>query len=226
MDEVQKTFREIAERYDRYRRKLIPCFDDFYRTVVDMVPFGPEETFRVLDLGAGTGLLSQFLHERFSKAQFTLIDFTAEMLAQAKRRFSAGGNFRYQVANYADEPWQGPYELIVSSLSIHHLDDPKKKRLYEKVRDNLVPGGAFLNAEFVRFASPELQAHYWKLWIQSMRDAGLNEGEVGEALGRTSIDILAPVELQTGWLQDLGFREVDCYYRSGLFAVFGGRKSQ
>jgi len=224
MDEVQKTFREIAERYDRYRRKLIPCFDGFYRTVVDMAPFAPGDAFRVLDLGAGTGLLSQFLYERFPAAQYALIDFTAEMLEKAKQRFSTGGNFRYQVDNYAEADWKGPYELIASSLSIHHLDDAAKKALYRKVWENLVSGGWFLNAEFVRFASPELHARHWKLWIQSMRDAGLSDQEVEEALERTKIDILATVELQTGWLRELGFEEVDCYYRSGLFAVFGGKK--
>lgn len=224
MEEVQKTFREIAERYDRYRRQLIPCFDAFYGAAVAMVPFEQEREFRVLDLGAGTGLLTKFLHERFPKAHFTLMDFTAEMLDQAKRRFGEGGGFRYLVGDYAKDAWQGPYDLIVSSLSIHHLSDEEKRKLYRKVFENLSPGGAFLNAEFVCSADPQVQRQYWEQWVANMRRAGLTAEEVSQALERTAIDILAPVEDQLAWLREAGFTEVDCHFKDGLFAVFGGKR--
>jgi len=224
VEEVQKTFREIAERYDRYRRKLIPCFDGFYASVVAMVPFPPEGEFRVLDLGAGTGLLTQFLRERFPKARYTLIDFTAEMLDKARQRFAEVEGMRYLVADYAAADWEGPYDLIVSSLSIHHLSDAAKRGLYRKAFANLAPSGCFLNAEFVRAADPQVQARYWELWIQSMRDAGLTEAEVAQALERTAIDILATVEEQLAWLSEAGFTQVDCHFKDQLFAVFGGRR--
>ena len=222
MKEVQETFREIAERYDRYRRILIPCFDDFYRTVADMVPFSSEQTFDVLDLGAGTGLLTHFLRERFPEARYTLMDFTAEMLEKAKQRFGESPKLRYRVADYAEADWEGTYDLVVSSLSIHHLGDEAKRRLYRKVIEHLRPGGHFLNAEFVRSADPAVQARYWDRWIEKMREGGLTEAEVGQALERTAIDILAPVEDQLQWLREAGFAEVDCHYKAQLFAVFGG----
>ncbi|MFO1463822.1 MAG: methyltransferase domain-containing protein [bacterium] len=224
MEEVRKTFQEIAERYDRYRRQLIPCFDAFYGAVAAMVPFDSEAAFRALDLGAGTGLLTQGLSRRFPKAQFTLIDFTAEMLEQARRRFGADAPHRYILADYAESEWEGSYDLIVSSLSIHHLPDAGKRRLYAKVFEHLAPGGAFINAEFVCSASEAVQRRHWERWIAQMRAAGLSPEEVDQALARTAIDILAPVETQTAWLRELGFRDVECYFRDGLFAVFGGRK--
>lgn len=224
MEEVQKTFREIAERYDRYRRQLIPCFDAFYGAAVAMVPFAEDEEFRVLDLGAGTGLLTHFLRERFAKAHFTLVDFAAEMLDKARQRFGQGGPFAYIVADYAKDPWTGNYDLIVSSLSIHHLPDEEKRRLYRKAFQHLNPGGCFLNAEFVRSADPAVQARYWDRWIQDMRAAGLTEAEVAQALERTAIDILATVEDQLAWLHEAGFAQVDCHFKDGLFAVFGGRR--
>lgn len=220
--DVQETFREIAERYDRHRRILIPCFDDFYKTVVDMVSFSSDQSFDVLDLGAGTGLLTQFLRERFPGARYTLIDFTPEMLEKAKQRFGESQNLHYLVADYAQAEWEGRYDLIVSSLSIHHLDDEAKPRLYRKVFDHLRSGGIFLNAEFVRSADPAVQAKYWDLWIRNIRKAGLTEAELGHALERTTIDILCPVEDQLRWLREAGFAQVDCHYKAQLFAVFGG----
>lgn len=224
MEEVKKTFDEIAHRYDLQRRKLIPGFDDFYRAVVEMVPFDPAGSWRFLDLGAGTGLLTQILRGRFPGVEYVLMDFSSEMLAQAKARFAGQSGISFLEADYATADWPGPFDGIFSSLSIHHLSDEAKQALYRKVFGQLKPGGIFLNAEFVRAESSELQASYWRLWVESMKAAGLNDAEVGQALERTSIDILAPVEAQLGWLKDIGFTEVGCHYRRYLFAVFGGRR--
>ncbi|HKY62358.1 MAG TPA: methyltransferase domain-containing protein [bacterium] len=224
MDEVKKTFDQIAGRYDSERRKLIPGFDEFYRVVVEMVPFDPQGSWRFLDLGAGTGLLTQFLRARFSEAEYALMDFSPEMLAQARARFAGQAGVQFLEADYATADWPGTFDGVFSSLSIHHLSDEVKQTLYRKVLGHLKPGGVFLNAEFVRAESSELQARYWQLWIESMKAAGLSEPEVGHALERTSIDILTPVEVQLEWLKEAGFAEVGCHYRRYLFAVFGGRR--
>ena len=51
-ESVQRAFDQAARDYDRTRRKLIPCFDDFYRAAIDALPFERNERIRVLDLGA------------------------------------------------------------------------------------------------------------------------------------------------------------------------------
>lgn len=84
---VKAEFDRAAKTYDSVRRLTIPCFDDFYGTVARMIPFGRDDAFDVLDLGAGTGLLSALLHERFPKARLTLVDISDEMLARARERF-------------------------------------------------------------------------------------------------------------------------------------------
>jgi tRNA (cmo5U34)-methyltransferase len=224
VEEVKKTFSEIAERYDRDRRKLIPCFDDFYRALVDMVPFTETGPLSFLDLGAGTGLLTQFLRRRYPQADVLLMDFSPEMLEKARQRFVGEAGLTYLEADYAQAEWSGVYDGIFSSLSIHHLSDEGKRDLFRKIFRHLKPGGVFLNSEFVRAESPELQDQYWRLWIQSIKTAGLSEAEVAQALERTSIDILAPVEAQLEWLKDAGFQGLGCHYRQYLFAVFGGRR--
>ena len=40
---VRKAFAADADSYDRPRRKLVPCFDDFYRTALELIPFKPDE---------------------------------------------------------------------------------------------------------------------------------------------------------------------------------------
>jgi len=54
---VKKIFDAGALQYDQNRRKVIPCFDDFYQTLIRLIPFDSDEKFTALDLGAGTGMV-------------------------------------------------------------------------------------------------------------------------------------------------------------------------
>ncbi|WKL01736.1 hypothetical protein Q0F98_35615 [Paenibacillus amylolyticus] len=55
---VKQLFDKVAQDYDVQRKQLIPCFDDFYGIALDLME-SPLDSPRILDLGAGTGLLSR-----------------------------------------------------------------------------------------------------------------------------------------------------------------------
>src|SRR5271167_4060784 len=84
---VKDAFGLTAREYDRARRQLVPCFDDFYRSAVEALPFAPNAAPEILDLGAGTGLLSGFIAAAFPHARLTLLDIAPEMLDRARERF-------------------------------------------------------------------------------------------------------------------------------------------
>ena len=85
---IKSVFDKAAQSYDQARRQLVPCFDDLYGTALDLIPFATDSAIRVLDLGAGTGLLSAFIAETFPHAHLTLVDISEGMLDQARKRFS------------------------------------------------------------------------------------------------------------------------------------------
>ena len=89
-------FGQAAGDYDRIRPELVPGFDRFYGAVLESIPFREEQEIRVLDLGAGTGLLSAVVAGRFPRARVTLVDLSVEMLRVARRRF-AGEQSRVEV---------------------------------------------------------------------------------------------------------------------------------
>jgi tRNA (cmo5U34)-methyltransferase len=226
VSEVGRSFAASAEVYDHTRRQLVPCFDDFYRVAVELAPFPRDTVLDVVDLGAGTGLLSAFFADAFPRARFTLVDVSDEMLAQARARFAeAGDRFSYVVADYGTTALSRDVQLVVSALSIHHLSDDGKRELFARIHAALVPGGTFVNADQILGATPEVEARNRAAWLAATRRLGVPEADLAAAIERMRHDRPASLRDQLRWLEEAGFQDVDCAYQHYGFAVFGGRRA-
>lgn len=226
---VGALFGEVAVDYDSSRRRLVPGFDGFYGAAVAALPFRDDEAARVLDLGAGTGLLSAMVAERYPGAEVTLVDVSEEMLEVARRRFaSEPGRMRFLVADYAATPLSetvtGEYEAVVSALSIHHLRDVDKETLFYEVHRMLVPGGVFVNADQTLGDTPKVEKDHRRWWLERTRESGAGEEEISAALKRMKEDRSATLRTQLRWMEEAGFEAVGCEYEDHGFAVYNGKK--
>jgi tRNA (cmo5U34)-methyltransferase len=217
MTNAAHVFNAQASTYNAARRRLIPPFDSFYGTAVRAVGFSRRPS-RILDLGAGTGLLAAFVHQAFPEAHLTLIDGAAQMLDQARDVLGDEG-FEYVVADLTDPLPAGPWDAIVSSLAIHHLHDDEKRALFARVRQALPEGGVFVNAEQVTASSPFFTDLYARWHEEHARAGGSDDDEWQAAEARMAFDRCSPVEDQLGWLREAGFDEVDCVFKDHCFAV-------
>lgn len=219
-----RVFDITARGYDRDRARLIPCFQSLYGTAVGLIPDGAS---RVLDLGAGTGLLSELVRSRFPEALLHLLDSSEPMLAQAEVRFREDRRVSFQLGDYMtvdwsaglDASWGAGCDAIVSALSIHHLQDNAKKALFRRVRLALRPGGVFVNAEQILQPTTELEAAARKEWLEEVRGLGATEEQIGASLLRQTEDRCATVASQVHWLREAGFAEVRSAFEAGRFAV-------
>jgi tRNA (cmo5U34)-methyltransferase len=225
---VGALFDSAAEDYDRARRQLVPGLDRFYGAVLESVPFEVKREIQVLELGAGTGLLSAMVAERFPRSRVTLVDLSVEMLRVARRRFAGEhGRFAFRTMDYARKPLPrvvGGYDLVVSALSVHHLTHGDKKELFEKVHDSLAVGGHFVNADQVSGETPEEETRYGEWWLREVREAGVSDEDLASALSRIRADRNATLGAQLGWLAEAGFEGIGCRYRDHRFAVYNGKK--
>ena len=223
---VEDIFDKYAASYDLSRKKLIPCFDDFYRVALDIVPFGKDEPIRVLDLGAGTGLMSERVAEAYPGSSIVLLDISADMLAVARERLGPYPNrFDFVVSNYARPgSIQGHFDLVISSLSIHHLTADEKRALFKTVFAHLTPGGSFINADQVLGETPDIESAYNAAWERQIREAGATDEEISGAHERMKEDDMSTLSSQLQWLKDAGFHTVNCWYQNYSFAVFSGVK--
>ncbi|MEH1793775.1 class I SAM-dependent methyltransferase [Nostoc sp.] len=220
---IQEAFNSAAGDYDNLRRILIPCFDDFYKTAVEIIPGDWTAPLKVLDLGAGTGLYSGMVQSVFPNAEFTLLDLAPEMLEKAKFRFSKMGKSpKILIGDYIETDLGDSYDLIISALSIHHLSDFDKELLYQRIYDVLKPGGIFVNADQILGKTADLEELYRQHWLDSIRANGILEEDLKAAQKRMEYDRMATLDIQLRWLEAAGFQNVDCWYKNFSFAVFGG----
>jgi tRNA (cmo5U34)-methyltransferase len=222
---VRKAFAAGADTYDRARRKLVPCFDDLYRTALELLPFAPDARFEVLDLGAGTGLLSAMIAEAFPKARLTLFDLTPEMLTIARQRLKPlAKRVRFVTADFASAASAKSYDAVVSALAIHHLPDSGKRHLFTDIFRYLTPGGVFIDADQVAGETAGIDRRSREIWIKRARELKAGERELAAALERMKQDLPATVGQQLAWMRESGFVEVACAYRNLIFAVLSGTK--
>ncbi|MCF2150272.1 class I SAM-dependent methyltransferase [Desmonostoc muscorum LEGE 12446] len=220
---IQEAFNNSAADYDNLRRILIPCFDDFYKTAVEIIPSNRLASLKILDLGAGTGLYSGMVQSIFPNAEFTLVDLAFEMLEKAQFRFSKMGKFpRILIGNYVEVDLGDSYDLVISALSIHHLPDSDKQSLYQKIYNILNPGGMFVNADQVLGKTTDLEKLYRQHWLNSVLALGISHEDLKAAQKRMEYDCMTPLDVQLSWLEAAGFQNVDCWYKNFSFTVFGG----
>jgi tRNA (cmo5U34)-methyltransferase len=217
---ASQAFSAHAAEYTSLRRRLVPQFDLFYGTAVRALgPLAEGPLKRILDLGAGTGLMAAAVAEAYPNARFELLDGSAEMLTEAKERLSDRVTGVHVADMTAGLP-AGPFDAVVSALAIHHLEDDDKRVLFGRVYDVLRPGGVFVNAEQVAGPTPELAELYRQTWARMCRELGASEAEVVAAQERRRHDRCADVESQLAWLRECGFTTADCIYKYWEDAVF------
>lgn len=176
--------------------------------LLEQVPVGAE---RVLDLGTGDGRVLAMLRERSPRMEGVGVDNSAPMLGAARERFAGAQGIEILEHDLSEPlPELGAFDAVVSSFAIHHLPHERKRALYGEALERLEGGGAFVNLEHVASPTPRLHREFFEA--------------IGEPPEHEDpSDRLLDVETQLGWLRELGFADVDCFWKWREMAVLAGR---
>jgi SAM-dependent methyltransferase len=172
----------------------------------------PHDAGRILDLGTGDGRLLALLRADRPGSVGVGLDISEPMLEAARARFADQRGIELLRHDLAQPlPELGSFGAVVSCFAIHHVADARKRTLYAEAYDRLVPGGVFCNLEHVASPTPRLhRAFYQALGYAPDFEDPSNH--------------LLDVETQLGWLRDVGFVDVDCYWKWLEMALLIGFK--
>ena len=208
--------------YDEKIRRFIPGYETMLAIAArEIVRTTPALT---LDLGGGTGALSEAILSADGSGTVELIDIDSGMLAQARTRLA-----RFEArARFTESSFHAPLPpcgAAAASLALHHIPTIDEKRaLYRSIHDALQPGGVFVNADATMpAASPEREAT-WRSWIDHMGACGIEEPRAREYFAQWSEeDTYFPLEDELDAVRTTGF-QAECIWRQGPVAVVVGRK--
>lgn len=176
------------------------------KVLATLLPVAPRA---VLDLGCGDGRLSALVLDQCPSVEVVVgVDSSPAMLGHARKRFAGDERVTIREWNLEDPLTPlGAFDLVVAGFSIHHVDDQRKRSLFDEVNRLLTPTGLFANLEVVKSATPALHRQFLEL------------------IGRRDDDPedrLAGVEDQLRWMREAGLADVDCYWRWRGFALLAG----
>ena len=236
-DEVWK-LPAIVDRYLSYRM-AIPLAQEQIGVMMTILKTRTQPVENFLDLGCGDGILGAAVLGEYPSARGVMADFSEPMLAQAREQLKEySTQLAFENLDYGDSAWvnkiqsYGAFDAVVSGYSIHHQPDVRKREVYAEIFSLLKPGGWFVNIEHVSSESQtniDLFEHHYssvRHAIEKKNGSTRTFEDVRQEYANRpdkAANILAPVELQCNWLREIGYEEVDCYFRIYELAVFGGR---
>lgn len=228
--EFSQEYIENSDIYIVERRRLLEILRSFYNHFINNKP-----KINILDLGCGDGIITHELLKVNNSISTTLIDGSEDMLNKARKRLNGFNHTHFIKASFQEiidkNLVQGNFDFIVSSLAIHHLTMDEKKALFRSIYSHLDTDGYFLNIDAVLAPTKALERWYlllWKEWIDERKTFLKIEGNYFEEIIQRYKDLVEnkpdTLDAQIGALKFIGFKDVDCFYKYGIFTMYGGKK--
>jgi tRNA (cmo5U34)-methyltransferase len=197
--------------------------------------FTDKKQLGILDLGCGDGIISDIINKGFPGHSFTLIDGSPKMLEKARTRLT-GDSFTFREITFErllEEPIEpNRFDFIFSSMAIHHCMPHQKEQLYSRIFHELAFGGLFLNIDVVHPRSERSEIWQFNLWREWLREQAEEKNGAGadfpsglpETYKYKAENKPGRLSDQLTILERTGFRDVDCFFKHGIFALFGGTR--
>lgn len=228
---------DLSQSYLEGVRGAIPLATEQIEIILRVIRATQKQVQTFLDLGCGDGILGRAIARHYPEATGVFLDLSETMLTAAKKKVGDRDAMTFILEDFGRSQWldsvtpQAPFDIIVSGFSIHHQPDERKQTIYREIYSLLKPGGLFLNLEHVASQSRWSEQAFSSLFVDSLYEFHQRQGS---EKSRAEIDreyysrddkdanILAPVEVQCRWLQEIGFVDVECFMKVFEIALFGG----
>jgi tRNA (cmo5U34)-methyltransferase len=214
---AEEHFNDTADRYEEQIRKIVPHSEIFFGSAVACIPHG---SITVLELGSGTGYVTEQILAKNPDAAITCIDMTPEMLAVARKKTALDG-VTFMEGDFRDVWPDELFDVVITTLCLHHLPDPDRAALIRRIHATLKTGGRFINGDVFKPESAWEEEIYEKRWRRAMLESGLPEAEAEGMIAkrRNSYGFLDTFHNYRQKVVDAGFERVFCPYVYDFYGV-------
>ena len=212
-EEMSAFFNARATGYDNHMHASLADAKTYYRKLAESVP-RTSAPIKILDLGCGTGLEIPAIFEKAPNARLTCIDLSAEMLQILRKKFPKDNIQIIEGSYLAHELGKGVYEVILSSMTLHHLLPDQKRILYQNLYTALKNDGVYIEGDYI---VPEEKMN---CLLEAYK--ALPEESKG---GSHHIDIPLSLAVQIKLLRQAGFMDIQKVYACGENVILSAKKN-
>jgi len=226
MENVKNFYDQLSNKYSDLIRKCVPRYDELLSNM--FLYLQPDfKPLRILDLGCGTGNLTQKIKDHFPDVIIDAVDLSEDILHECMDRFATGSKINYLQADFKSMILtEGKYDLVMSSIAIHHIEDPFKLRLYKEIYKSLNKGGIFIFADQTRGITDEIYFKNIECWKEEALKLGSTEENWNMWMAHQDAhDFHSPVGWHLENMKKAGFDEVDLLSKYLMWGVFWGKKN-
>ena len=231
----------VVESFLNGKRSSIPFASEQLNIMLYLISHLEKPINTFIDIGAGDGILSHLILDKFKYSKGCLIDFSQPMIEAANKRLNEYlDRIKIIDADISNSNWQDKFnddfkavDLIVSGYCIHHLPHGRKHEIYQEIYNRLSSNGIFINVEHVASKSSWGEKVSDDLFIDSAYSYEMKQNNTISKEEISKIyhnrpdkkdNILLSPETQCEWLREIGFKNVDIYFKIFELAVFAGIK--
>ncbi len=176
---VDQFFDCLTDDYAGAIERCFPRYREMLWALLDYLPanFNVNE---ILELGSGTGNLSVLLAEKYPSATIHLVDVSADSLAVCRSRLGDDARFQYHTQDFRQLRFEeGQFDLVASSIAVHHLTSPEKQTLFANIFGWLNSHGIFAYADQHAGATDDLYHRHMDHWKAAALGAGSTAARMG-----------------------------------------------
>lgn len=225
-DSVGRFFDSLAGEYTEAILRCFPRYDEMLWALLEYLP--DRSYHSILELGCGTGNLTVLATQKWPEANLLAVDLSADSIDVCRSRLADRPNIDYRTCDFRDLEFNpGQFDLVISSISIHHLNSAEKQTLFRQIEGWLQPGGVLGYVDQFASATAELSRKQLANWKRIALAAGSTNDEwqmwMQHAADHDHHDTLAD---QMAWLNAAGFGDIDCPWRYLLWTLLTAEKSR
>lgn len=226
-----------SERFRALADAAVPSRAEQVAALLTLIPYGPGNVFRAVELSSGEGYLADAFLTAFPAATLTALEYEPTMQEITRERLASHED-RASVMPFdiRSEDWWSYLDgagVVLGSLALHHVDGAGKRAIFGAVRNRIDPHGALLLADLVLPTRPEARELFratWDMVVNQQGDADavqmFHEERWNYYRHPDPYDQPSALFEQLIWLRHSGFASADCYWMRAGHAVYGGYLSE